>query len=75
MARDRYRRMAKLSAFVTIVALITACAAFLLLHGPLRQFAGALIAMCIVTVIGAQVVFFWALVAGCLNRPEPSQGD
>jgi uncharacterized membrane protein YphA (DoxX/SURF4 family) len=73
--RRRYLRAARNSALVAIVGLITICGGLLLLHGPMRQFAGALIGICIVAVLGAQAVFFWALIKGRLHRRPSQQGD
>lgn len=66
--RGRYRRIAKLSALAAAVALAVAIASFLLIHGPMRQLAGALIAVAVVIALVAQAVFFWAFFVGRLYK-------
>ncbi len=66
--RGRYLRIAKHSALTAAVALTVAVASFLLIHGPLRQLGGALIAVAVVIALGAQAVFFWAFFVGRLYK-------
>ena len=66
--RSRYRRIAKLSALTTAVAATVAIASFLLIHGPMRQLGGAVIAVSLVIALGAQGVFFWAFFVGRLYK-------
>lgn len=66
--RGRYRRIAKHSALTAAVAVAVAIASFLLIHGPLRQLGGALIAVSFVIALGAQALFFWAFFVGRLYK-------